>query len=396
MTITAEEPRVSTKATLAISAAIIFAGAVFTVVIFSTEPEAQREAATRKTAMPVEVIAAEAGDYRPLISAMGTVTPARQVTLRPRISGQVIAVSENFVPGGRVSQGEVLVQVDPADYQNQLRQRRSELTQARTALEIEMGEQAIARGDYEQLDRKLSDMQRALVLREPQLNAAKAIMEAAEANVAQAELELERTRIKAPFDAQVLSQLVNVGSEIAPGTDLAELIGLSTYWVEATVPLAKLRWIGVADTSTNVQVRNRTAWPADEYRQGRVHSIIGELEGQTRMARVLIAVDDPLATEVENHGKMPLMAGTFVECRIQANTLRDVVRIEREYVRKNNTAWVMEDGLLAIRPLEIVFQDEHYAYVEKGLEAGDRVVITSLSRVSDGAELRLAGVNADG
>lgn len=392
-----EESQTSPKYTLIVSVAILLAAAFFTIVIFSTEPEAQREAATKKSAMLVDVTAAEAGDFRPTITAMGTVIPAREVVLQPRISGQVIDISENFVPGGRVSKGEVLLRVDPADYQNQLQQRRSELTQATTALEIEMGEQAIAERDYQRLsNQNLSEMQKALVLRKPQLNAARARVEAARANVGQAELDLERTQIKAPFDAQVVSRSVNVGSQVSPGENLARLVGVQTYWVEATLPLDRLRWLEVGGAEPNVIVRNRTAWPADAFRRGRLQSVIGELEGQTRMARVIIEVEDPLALDRGNRGKMPLMVGSFVECRIEAETVPDVVRLKREYVRKNSTVWVMEDNALSIRPLEIVLRDEQFAYIREGLQAGDKIVTTSLSAVTEGAELRLAGAAGDG
>lgn len=393
-----EESRVSPRKTLLISAAILFAAAFLTVVIFSTEPEAEREAATKKTAMLVDVTIAEAGDFRPTINAMGTVIPAQSVMLQPRVSGHVTGLANNFFPGGRVTEGDVLLRLDPSDYQNQLQQRQSELAQATTALEIEMGEQAIAERDFRRIEggRNLSEMQRALVLREPQLNAARARVEAARANVQQARLDLERTQIKAPFDAQVLSRLVNVGSQVSPGDNLADLVGVRTYWVEATLPLARLRWINVGGGEANVLIRNRTAWPAGEFRRGRLHSVIGELEGQTRMARVLIEVDDPLAVEPDNEGKMPLMIGSFVECRIQAEPLRNVVRIERGLVRKNDTAWVMENNALAIRELEIALRDEQYAYIESGLNAGDKVVTTSLSAVDEGAELRLAEASTDG
>lgn len=394
-----EEPRVALKKTLLICAAILLAAAFLTVIIFSTEPEAEREAATRKTAMLVDVTTVEAGDFRPTINAMGTVIPAQSVMLQPRVSGHVTNITDNFFPGGRVKEGDVLLRLDPSDYQNQLQQRQSELAQATTALEIEMGEQAIAERDFRRIEggRNLTEMQRALVLREPQLNAARARVEAARANLRQAQLDLERTEIKAPFDAQVLSRLANVGSQVSPADNLADLVGVQTYWVEATMPMAHLRWIKVGGEEANVLIRNRTAWPEGEFRRGRLHSVIGELEGRTRMARVLIEVNDPLAVEPDNNGKMPLIIGAFVECRIQAEALQNIVRIERALIRKNNTAWVMENNVLAIRELEIALRDEQYAYVESGLKAGDKVVTTGLSAVTEGAELRLAEeASADG
>src|SRR5690606_10084491 len=115
------------KKTLLASSGLFALALLVTLLIYGTEPEAKREAATKRTAMLVEVIPAEAGDFKPVISAMGTVKPAQEIILRARVSGQVIAQSKNFVPGGFVSEGEVLLQIDPADYQNLVAQRKSEL-----------------------------------------------------------------------------------------------------------------------------------------------------------------------------------------------------------------------------------------------------------------------------
>lgn len=376
------------KKTLTISLSLFLFAALSVLVVFSTEPEPKREAATKRTAMLVDVIAAEQGSFKPIISAMGTVKPAQDVVLRPRVGGMVISLSENFVPGGFVKKDEVLVQIDPSDYQNQLAQRKSELAQAETALSIEMGEQEIAKRDYAGLSQKLSELQKSLVLREPQLNAARARVAAAKASVLQAELELERTKVRAPFDAQILERNANLGSQISSNDAVAHLVGLQSYWVEATVPLNKLPRISL-DGSHKVKIFNRTAWEKGEFREGRVNSIIGGLEDQTRMARVLVEVDDPLVRSEESQGKQPLIVGSYVECQISSDPLDNVVKLPREYLRKQDTAWIMQEGKLSIRELDIAFLDEEFAYISGGIEGGEHIVTTSLSRVSDGAELRL-------
>ena len=106
--------RVSLRVTLAICAALVIAGAVALAVIFNTEPEVQRESAVRESAMLVEVTTAEAGDFRPLIHAVGTVVPAKEITLRPRVAGEIVEISAAFVPGGFVRAGEVLQAVEEA------------------------------------------------------------------------------------------------------------------------------------------------------------------------------------------------------------------------------------------------------------------------------------------
>ncbi len=107
------------------------------------------------------------------------------------------------------------------------------------------------------------------------------------------------------------------------------------------------------------------------------------------MARVLISVPDPLAYRPENKSLPPLMIGTFVEVRIEAGEIPDVVQLNRDYLRANNTVWVVQDETLAIRPVKIVFEDAGHAYISDGLNHRDRVVTTNLSSVRDGASLRL-------
>lgn len=376
-----------------VSAAVVLAGASLTALIFLTEPKATRIAATRETAMLVEVTGAGRGDFRPVIIAMGTVEPYRDVILRPRVSGEVMERTPAFTPGGFVLEGDLLLRIDPADYRNVLQQRSSELRQAEADLRVEMGRRNIALKDYQLLDETLSPENEALVLREPQLNAARARVEAARAALEQAELDLRRTRVGAPFDAHVVRREVSVGSQVSAGDDLGRLVGLDTYWVEAALPLSSLRWISFPDSAgeegSAVLIRNHSAWPEGVYREGRIYRLVGTLEDRTRMARVLISVRDPLALGEDLLGLPPLIIGSYVETRIEGKVIEDVVRLDRDLVRKDDTVWVMEDGVLRIRDVEIVLRDAEYAYIGAGLGEGDRVVVTSLTTVVDGAPLRV-------
>lgn len=372
---------------------ILLLGAGLTVLIFSTEPTAKRSAAVRETAMLVDVIEVRRDSHRPTVVALGTVEPTRDITLRPRVAGEITELAESFTPGGFVEKGETLLRIDPSDYDILLQQRRSELSQARADLMIETGHQNVARRDFEALREGPDVENEALVLREPQLHAAQARVQSAEAAVAQAELDLERTRVKAPFDARVLSRDANVGSQVSPGDSLGRLVGLDTYWVAASVPLSQLAWLSFADGAAGrgspVRIRNRTAWPEGTFRTGFLDKLPGALDHETRMARVLVSVPDPLAREADFSESPPLIIGSFLEAQIEGQELTDVIRLDRNYVRQGDTVWVMTDGQLQIRDVEIVVRDAEHAYIRSGLDDGDQVVITNLSTVVEGAPLRL-------
>ena len=384
----------STKKILIICGGILLVAIVITTLIFLTEPTASSEGATKQMAMLVKVEPAKKGNYTPIIVATGSVQPVEDVMLSPLVSGQVIRRDPSFIPGGFVEKGEVLLQIDPSDYRNTLELRKSELQQAETDLSVEMGRQEVAEQDLELLGLdSISSDQRSLVLRKPQLNSVEASLKSAKASVQQAQLNLSRTTIKAPFDAHILSQNVTVGSQVSPGDNLGRLVGTDFYWVNLTVPVNKIKWLRFPNSDSEkgspVKVMSSSAWNKDEFREGFLYKQVGALDDQTRLARILVKVTDPLAKDSEKN-KPELMIGSFVEAHMEAEEIKDVIRLNRDHIRSNNTVWVMQDGELQIREVEIILSDSKYAYIKKGLEDDDKVVVTNLSTVSNGIKLRTA------
>ncbi|HEA29043.1 MAG TPA: efflux RND transporter periplasmic adaptor subunit [Leeuwenhoekiella sp.] len=382
------------KKIIIICLSIIAVAAVAIFLIFSTEPDAQREGATKKSAMLVEVARVQQGNYRPLIQATGTVLAEEDVMLSPLVSGQVIRRSPEFVPGGFVKKGTMLLQIDPSDYRNTLALREGELMQTQTNLSMEMGRQQVAQQDLALIGGDtLTDGQQQLVLRKPQLQAVKATINSAKAAVKQARLNVERTTIRSPFDAHIISQMVSTGSQVAPGDNLGRLVGADYYWVEVSVPVSKLKWLSFPENDTEkgsvATITNTTAWAKGESREGFLSKQIGALDGQTRLARVLVKVADPLAKKEEHAGRPKLMIGAFVEVGMQATELQEVIKINRDHIRTNNTVWVMNKGKLEIREVEVLLSDANNAYISSGLKDNEQVVTTNLSTVAEGLELRM-------
>jgi len=378
----------------AIICAVILVGAWFAIVwINSTEPVAQKKKSTRKSAALVDVIKVEYGTYSPGLSVLGTVRPAQQINLRPRVNGQVIELSPKFVPGGMIKKGDLLLKVDPADFENAVSISTSELEQACARMEIEEARQRLAKKELELLQGSIDGANRGLVMREPQIASIKAEVSAAEASVERAKLNLERTKIVAPFDAQVLSRMVNVGSQVGAANDLGQLVGLEEYWVMAAVPIRNLRWVAFPDEDSgeggsSVTLRNPDAWGSGVTREGRVSRLIGALDEQTRLARVLIVVDDPLGRA---NDAPPLILDSLLDTEIEGKPLENVVRLDREYIRDEDTIWVRKDGKLEIREVEIDFRDGENVFISKGLDDGDEVVISTLATPAEGIGLKKRG-----
>jgi len=380
--------------TLGASVLIAIGAALLILLIYSSEPKAEREAATRETAMLVDVMTVSRGTYAPKISGLGTTTAAQDISLMPRVPGRIVGVSANFIPGGFVSAGETLATLDPTDYRNAVARQESAVEQAESELAVERGRGDVARRDYEILGQGMDDKNPALALREPQLEAAQAALKSAQASLEQAKQDLARTKVTAPFHAQVLTRNANVGSEVNTGTTLARLVGVDEYHVIVTVPLAKLNQIVfpyAGNEASAVRLRDRAAWHDGAYRQGKVLSLIGAIDGETRLARVLVSVQDPLALQMPE-GTPILLVGSILYAEIDGRTVEDVVRIERAHLRQGDTVWVMHDGKLDIRNVAVAFSDTEHVYISAGLDDGDVIVTSTLATVAQGAPLRTEAI----
>ncbi|GGF24922.1 efflux RND transporter periplasmic adaptor subunit [Echinicola rosea] len=383
----------SNKKTLFISAGILIASTLVVFLIFFTEPTAQSEGATKTTAMLVSVEEVHSGTFVPEFITTGSVQAVDNINLSAQVNGEVVERRSEFVPGGMVEKGEVLLKINPADYQNQLALRKSELAQAETNLQIEMGRQKIAEQDLSLIGGDtLSEKEQSLVLRKPQLEAINAQIQSARAAVDQASLNLQRTVIRAPFDAQIITQNVTLGSQVAVGDDLGRLVGTEAYWVQVTLPVRDLKWLQFPnddqELGDTVKIKNTSSWESQEYRNGYLYRQIGALDPQTRLARIIIKVPDPLGMRSETY--LPrLLIDEFVEVSVKGSPIKEVVRLDRDYLRSNETVWVMENKKLAIRKVHIKLMDAHYVYISEGLEDGEQVVTTNISTVTDGVPLRI-------
>ena len=161
------------------------------VAINESEPTAQQLDAKRKSAALVETVTVQRGVYSPRLDVLGTVEPAQDVVLSPRVQGQVVELAPDFAPGGMVRKGDLLLRIDPTDFETALAIRESELQQAEASLEIEEGRVSLAKQELALLEKTIDDTDRALVLREPQFASIQAQVRAAKAAVQRAKLDLD-------------------------------------------------------------------------------------------------------------------------------------------------------------------------------------------------------------
>ena len=308
----------------------------------------------------VEVVEVRRDAHRIDVQAQGTVLPARRVVVQPQVAGRVEWIAEAFQPGGRFSAGAPLFRIEQADYELAVATARSALAEAEAQLALEQGRGRVAEREWELFRDELDDEQReaALALRQPQLQSARAAVAAAQSRLRRAELDLERTTVRAPWNALVLDESLDVGQTVGIQSVVATLVGSDVFWVRAAVPVDQLAAVdleagGDRPGTSRAWVRadgGQSAAP----RTGRVLRLLGDVEPAGRLARVLIEVPDPL--DAPQGGGDPadrLLLDAYVDVTIEGAEERQLFELSRNWLQDGNSVWLFRDGTLDVRQIDV-------------------------------------------
>jgi RND family efflux transporter MFP subunit len=372
-----------------VTLAFIGIGALVFLVLSATKPKLERTAPTVPKPM-VNVAKVKTRPQVVIIRGEGTVRPLREIQLVPQVNGKVIYASRALVDGGEFQKGDVLLRIDPVDYQLALTLAQARVKDSESKLKVAEEEAAVSREEWRLLYEADPENKQipALVAKEPQLAAAKAKLAADQADLQKAKLNLERTEIKAPFDGRVDEENVDIGQYVTTGQALATLFSINQAEIVVPFEDEDLYWFHVPgftpgdESGSVVSVSTRVAgresiWP------GRVVRAEGKLDERTRMINVVIRVNKPYET------KPPLAAGLFVTVDIEGRTLENAAMLPRAALRENNVVWVVDkSGQLTFRKVSVARLTSDAALVEGGLKNGEMVVVSSLKAVTDGMQVR--------
>ncbi|WP_406827808.1 efflux RND transporter periplasmic adaptor subunit [Microbulbifer sp. ARAS458-1] len=340
--------------------------------------------------LTVEVATAEYGQFPLTIKALGKVIAREQVELQPQVDGRVDWLDYDLGPGSTLVKGQPLMRIEREPYELALQSARSTLAERRAELQQEQGQRLVAQEEFELLGRSLPDADQSLVLREPQLAAARARMDAAQAQVKLAQRDLRLTEIRAPFNALLVSRTVDVGDRVAPGTVLYSLAGADRFQIEVEVPARQLPQLNTPKAT--VQIRG-SQWPEGTYREGRFVRVIPVLEEQGRLARVLVELDDPLG--LKKPGLPQLLLNDLARVQITGQAAGQQVRIPLTALQDGNRVWVVRDGKIHIQSVQLSHYDDEFAILESGLRGGELLVTTRLASVTEGMPVRTAGTGKE-
>jgi RND family efflux transporter MFP subunit len=388
----------------------------------------------------VEVMQAKASSPAMVVKSYGTVRPSESLNLVSEVKGKVVEMAANFEEGGFFKKDERLIGIDPRSYELVGAQRRKQLKQldaelrrldqekenlqvrlniARSDVELAKAEwerfkvlierEVVAQANVDQAEQKylasqnrMQEVENQIALIDPRRDEMKAQKELVEVQLREALLDLDRTRITAPFDGYVLEKSVEKGQFVNIGTFLGRVYRASTLEVEVRIPFKDLPWLGELP-STSHSGREPSGAVGTSPIQARV---IFKSSGQTRtwegrLGRIKAEVDErtrtlPLVVEVLNEGSFipgnplyPLKPGMFVDVELTGKKIDMAYLLPRSALHPGNLVYVATNNQLVIRPVEVLRRLNDSVYVGEGLNDGDLVIITPVGTPKEGTRLRI-------
>ncbi len=339
-------------------------------------------------------------DLQITVKVQGEVRPRRQIVVAPQISGRVSYVAPNFIEGGAVRKGQVLIQLEAADYELAVVRAQSSVASAEQRLLREQAEAEIALQDLEELGLENAT---PLARREPQLAEARASLEAAKAQLKDAELALKRTAVYSPFAGRVLSQSGDVGQFVSPGQSLGNIF--DTDVVEVSLPITdeELGRLGLplAFNETRQNPGPEVVFTGNVGGQernwtGRITRTGATVNSQTRLISAIGELRDPYGVGADNGA--PMAPGLFVEASIKGDNLPGLIKAPRAALRSDDRVFVglPAEHTLEIRPVEVVYSDPSGVYVSNGLESGELVIVSPIQAAFEGMNLEVYERTPDG
>jgi len=409
---------------------VLAACIAFAFFLIKTAPSPQRKPS--KPVVPiVDVLEVESSDYQVVISSTGTIKPHIQSDLVSEAAGSVVYVSPHFTNGGFIDQGEVLVRLDQAEYQYAVANTRAALSGVKArllelsatadnlkkSLAIEAQQLALAEREFKRHSKlkhgtvsqsALDQSEREFLLRKSSLQGLKnslglipaqrqilqAELKLKQAQLASAQLDLDRTQIKAPYAGRVLEQRVDLGQSVSKGSVLATIYAVD--YVEVRLPISNreasfLTLPEGQEGETPLEVILSVSIAGSDYQwRGRIMRTEGMIDVRTRQLFLIAQVDHPYTHSAD--GKPPLMVGQFVEAKIPGRLLQDVIVLPRKVIRAADEVLVITpDNRIERRNLEVAWRDQASVVVRAGLSAGERVALTQLPYAPQGSLVRISG-----
>ncbi len=376
---------------------LIIVGFVVATSIFISLNKEPKEKKRNFNTLAVIADYAKTEDVQLKVRTQGEARPQIEIDLVPQVGGKIVYVSPNFVEGGVFKKGETLLRIEDADFQVAVIRAEAGVAQAEQVLVTELAEGEIARQDYAELGRGDPS---PLALRKPQQAQARAALQAAEAELQAAKLNLSRTSVKAPFSGRVRSKSSDIGQFVTPGSRLGRIF--SKDIVEVRLPLSDAQ-LSKLDLPLAYVAENRDAAPrvdlnalvAGKVRHwdGRIMRTDSTYDTATRALFAIAEVADPYGDGASEDG-VPLAPGLFVDADIDGKSFENVITIPRDGLRPQDEVYIVDNvGKAEIRKVQVLDASPDRAVLTGGVERGELVVLSPMERSRVEMTLKVLDVN---
>lgn len=357
------------------------------VVFFLVSRRPAVDAARPEPLIPVvDVLQVREEDHALEIETQGVVESMQEVTLSAEVGGRVTFVAPHLLQGGAVEKGDLLVEIERADYVAAVTRARANLDEAELLLAQEEARREQAIRDWKKLGRGEPN---DLVLREPHIKAATARRDSAAEEVQRAARDLERTAIMAPFSGVVGQKSVEFGAVLAPGSVVARVYSTDKLEIRLPVSLEDFGALARDDegavvgavTLSGLIGTEKFHWP------GVVVRTDGRIDSATLSATVIVRIEP--AEENPPYLSHPPV-GMFLAADIPGRVVTGAVEVPRRALREGNRVLVVDAGnRVRERRVTVIRTLRKTALVSKGLKDGDDVVVTRMNGTVEEMEVEL-------
>lgn len=321
------------------------------------------------------------------VDSYGVVKPKYETTVVAQVSGEIVEISEIFVKGGFIKKNQLLARIDPNDYRAALIDAESNMASAKASLETEQAQGKVAEKEWKQItDASPTE----LSLRKPQLAQELARVKSAQASILRAKRNLQRTEIRAPYDAIINKRSIGLGSFVGVGTEIGKLSGTGIAEVRLPVADNQLQFLINQGQQANVSLTGTYAGKNSQWVANIIRSE-GVIDDSSRMSYLVAEIEDPYnLKKTETKNNKPLRFGSYVNAKIEGYEIDNAGIVPRYLVVNGRVPLLSDDSKLHYAEVEIVRQQGENVVITNGLNDGDKVIISALDYPVDGMKLALA------
>lgn len=376
---------------------LIIVGFIMATSIFISMNKKPKEKKRNFNTLAVIADYAKVEDVQLKVRTQGEARPQIEIDLVPEVGGKIVYVSPNFIEGGIFQKGETLLRIEDADFNVAVIRAEAGVAQAQQVLVREQAEGEIARQDYAELGRGEPS---PLALRLPQQAQARASLQAAQAEVESAKLNLSRTSVRAPFTGRVRTKASDIGQYVTPGRTLGRIFSANV--VEVRLPLSDAQ-LSKLDLPLAYFAKSRESAPkvdlnalvAGKVRHwdGRIMRTDAAYNTATRALFAIAEVYDPYGSGASEDG-VPLAPGLFVDADINGKKFDNVITIPRDGLRPQDEVYIVDNaGKAEIRQVSVLDTSPERAILTGGVEVGELVVLSPMERSRIEMTLKVLDVN---